>query len=293
MSVEEAQSIEENIKAVFNEIDQTYNNWNPHSEISRLNQLKAHFKVPLSSAMQDFLSRTGILVKLTNGLFDPTIQPLHALWKRKLQRGEIPSRDEIELLLPAIGWDKIHFEEQTFFKEHDLVSMDFGGIAKGHCIDLIAERLLAAGYRNFYVEWGGEIRASGKHPENRAWRVFISRLGDPNRENGIGEIELIDTALATSGDYLQNWSVKIDGKRVSFSHIIDPRTSHPLPITRSSIASASILAPSCEMADAIATAVMLQNDVEDGKAWFIQLQEQLPLFDCWLHSRKDDMVQMR
>jgi thiamine biosynthesis lipoprotein len=94
-------------------------------------------------------------------------------------------------------------------------------------------------------------------------------------------------ALATSGDYLQNWSVKIDGKRVAYSHIIDPRSYSPLLMSNSSIASASIMTPSCALADSIATAVMMLKDADEGELWIKQLEEQMPLSGYWLFSRNE------
>ncbi|MBA2727329.1 MAG: FAD:protein FMN transferase [Parachlamydiaceae bacterium] len=282
---DEIKAVEVIIQAVFSEIDDLFNNWNPKSEISRLNRLKEHVKVPISSKMYDFLGQVEGIVTLTKGLFDPTIHPLYELWKSKLQGGSIPTSTEIKALSPAVGWDKIHFQDQIFFKDHDKTSLDLGGIAKGHCVDLIVERLINAKFSDLYVEWGGEIRTSGQHPDHRPWRVFISRLGDRNRQRGIGEVDLVNVALATSGDYLQNWSVNIDGKRVSYSHIIDPRTYYPLRMAHGSIASASIMAPSCAMADGIATAVMLLDNVGEAEIWIKQLQKQYPVYECWLHSR--------
>ncbi len=285
LSSQEHALVRKIIQNVFSEIDLIFNNWNPLSEISKLNQLKADVKEPLSSEMYKFLLQAGSLVELTNGLFDPTIQPIYQLWKSKLQKGNIPDSKEISLILPAIGWDKVHYDNAIFFKDHDKTSIDLGGIAKGHCVDLLTEKLNKAGFLNIYVEWGGEVRASGCHPDNRPWKVFISRLGDVDPNNGIAKVDIINTALATSGDYLQYWSVKIDGKRVSYSHIIDPRSYQPLRLTRRSIASASIMASNCAMADGIATAAMLLENVEEAENWYNELKKKAPLHGCWFLSR--------
>ena len=137
--------------------------------------------------------------------FDPTIEPIQQLWKNRLNEAREPGPDEIAALLPATGWNKIHIEKGLFWKDHDGCSLDLGGIAKGYCVDLLVEQLNAAGYPDVFVEWGGEIRASGRHPDKRPWNIFISRLGNSNPSLAIATIALRDQAIATSGDYMQFW----------------------------------------------------------------------------------------
>jgi thiamine biosynthesis lipoprotein len=64
-------------------------------------------------------------------------------------------------------------------------------------------------------------------------------------------LTLTNTALATSGDYRN--LVILDGQR--FSHIVDPRTGKP--VSEVALGSVSILAPTCQFADAMATALFV------------------------------------
>ena len=177
------------------------------------------------------------------------------LWKSHLTQGQLPPLNLITDLIPAIGFDKVHFEEGHFWKDHDATSLDLSGIAKGYAIDLLLERLcLEMNISDLFVEWGGEIRAAGKHPEGRAWNIFISRLGQT-----VDTLNLNDQAIASSGDYLQNWTID----SITYCHIIDPR--HLRPLQNGSITSASVLAPTCALADGLATAAMLFDTIEEGK----------------------------
>jgi thiamine biosynthesis lipoprotein len=291
------QSVEKLIASVFSEINFIYNKWNPNSEISKLNRLKANEIVPLSAELEDFLKKTQQIVELSEGLFDPTIEPLQRIWKQHLALGEEPSQNEIQAIMPAVGWDKIHFENGFFSKDHDLTSIDLGGIAKGYCVDLLVERLNAEGYKDVFVEWGGEIRASGQHPANRPWHIFISRLEDTNPTHAIAHLDLHDEAIATSGDYLQNWKITRNGVSKVYFHILDPRTGYPLISSESRISSASVLAPTCMFADGLATVAMMFSSVEEAKAWSLKVQEKFPEVTFWMitkaHQTKDNKMLCR
>lgn len=266
LSQEEKSSIEQLIAATFLEIHHIYNNWNPDSEISRLNALPAYQKVPLSKELTSFFATVHHMVILTEGRFDPTIEPFQQLWKQCLRNGHIPSEGQMTELNPAIGWEKVHIENTTFWKEHALTAIDLGGIAKGYAVDLLIEQLLDQGIKNIYVEWGGEIRTAGSHPSGRPWRVGIL---------GSDTLSLRDVAIATSGSYAQNWTIE----GVSYTHIFDPHTGQPLQ--NAVISSVSILAPTCAEADALATALMLFPSLESARLWAQQLPPQYKVVDMY------------
>lgn len=278
LSRSQGRAVERIIQDTFAHVNAAYNKWNPDSEISHLNQLKAGEIAEISPSLEQFLQQTHKVVTLSEGRFDPTINPLQELWKKKMSTGESVSPAEIEVIKSAIGWNKIHFGLGYFYKDHDLTSIDLGGIAKGHCVDLLVDGLKKAGYENIYVEWGGEIRTAGEHPDKRPWHIFISRYGNPDPEKAIAHVELKDQALATSGDYIQKWSI---GER-QFFHIFDPKTGLPLESKTGSISSASVLAESCFFADGLATAAMLFPSIEEAEAWTLKVQEQYPEVQFWL-----------
>ncbi|MFN4174468.1 MAG: FAD:protein FMN transferase, partial [Parachlamydiaceae bacterium] len=178
------------IKATFDEVDEIYNRWNPKSELSRLNKSRSIEPIQISDKLYNLLSYAAKFVKISEGRFDPTVEPLVVLWKSKLEKNEIPSDEELMKVRSYVGWNHIHLDDHFFRKDHHLTEIDLGGIAKGYAVDLVTENLLKAGYKNLLVDWGGEIRASGMHPENRAWKIFISRLNDMNPDHSLAEIVL-------------------------------------------------------------------------------------------------------
>ena len=287
------QQIQEIINNTFQEINQTYNKWNNDSEITKINQLKANETVEISPELENFLKITETIVNMSEGRFDPTIEPLQQLWKNHLETGTIPSRIEIDEVLPAVGWKNIHFGNGKFFKDYDKTSLDLGGIAKGYCVDLLVERIVAAGYPNVFVEWGGEIRVHGRRSTERPWKIFVEQLNDADPENAIAQIDLYDQSIATSGDYIQNWSVRDNDSEIIYFHIIDPRTAKPLESTLSSVASATVIAPTCVLADALATMAMMYPSLEEARNWANQISKNNPDIKFWLVSRNESVSSIK
>lgn len=267
------------IEQTFDEINNIYNKWNPHSEISALNRAEANKEHPLSPALYQFLVQVEELVNQTEGRFDPTIEPMQKLWKNAFGKGVFPSQSEIDTLLPSVGWHHIHLTANGIWKDDSRSSLDLGGIAKGYAIDLIAQRLEKAGYRNLYVEWGGDIAVKGQHPEGRPWRVLVTKWGAPDDTQTVAELK--NLAIASSGDYLQNWS--IEGN--VYTHIFNPCTGEPMKITRQSICSVTVVASNCLLADTIATTAMLFGTKQEAEEWLEHLKNRYPELQYWVYKR--------
>jgi thiamine biosynthesis lipoprotein len=77
----------------------------------------------------------------------------------------------------------------------------------------------------------------------------LADIKDPDLPGSIVRLQIVDCAVATSGDYAR-WT-EIAGKR--YSHIIDPRTGRPAEAARS----ATVVAPSAIVADVWATALSI------------------------------------
>jgi thiamine biosynthesis lipoprotein len=118
---------------------------------------------------------------------------------------------------------------------------------------MLAVRRLAG----FMIDVGGELVARGLNAEGAPWRVGVEQPAE-GRGGTASVVPIADVAIATSGDYRSYREV--DGVRVS--HIIDPRTGRPV---RHTLASVTVVDPSCMRADALATAIMVLGP-EDGLA---------------------------
>jgi thiamine biosynthesis lipoprotein len=127
--------------------------------------------------------------------------------------------------------------------------LNLGAIGKGHALDRCGELLAEAGVEN-YVCHGGQssILARGSHASTReaggGWTVGVGHPLRPGKR--LAEIRLRDRAIGTSGSATQFF--RHQGKR--YGHILDPRTGWPAE----GVLSATVLAPTAALADALATA---------------------------------------
>jgi thiamine biosynthesis lipoprotein len=231
------------------------------------------------------------------------------VWKQSLEVGIEPEDLILEELQPAIGWNLIQRTTQRtthiLSKPHTKMRFNFDGVAKGFCVDRLVEEINAIGYDNLYVEWGGEIRVSGQHPTGRPWRVMVTGIGgDHNPAENIEMLELNDQAIATSGDYYQQWKVTSSAAKTAnnaktantdkttkiYTHIVDTTTLQALEVAPNQIASATVVAPTCALADMLATTCMLFPNAKEASAWAELVQEDIPETQFWIITRNPEAL---
>ena len=131
--------------------------------------------------------------------------------------------------------------------------LDFSAIAKGFGSYVVARMLKEKGVKNYMVEIGGEIVASGVNERQAPWRIGINKPKDDSLSTNSelqNVIEESNLSMATSGNY-RNFYYK-NGKK--YAHTIDPKTGYPI---QHNILSSTVIAENCATADAYATAFMV------------------------------------
>lgn len=254
------------VRGAFGEVEANLSVFSPTSMISRLN-VGGAITVPDAGVHPtgfDFAfvldSALGI-ARDTDGAFDPTVNPLMRLWGFRGGGARMPPDAAVSEALAKTGWRSVLREAGgngvTFSFAAPGMELDLGGMAKGYAVDLAFERLRAAGFRDFLINLGGNIRVSGNpEPGRDSWHVAVRDPDDPSKTTGEAIALTNGQAVATSGSYAR--FVEIDGRR--YSHIIDPRTGHPVEPG----GSVSVVAPSAMLADGYSTAyfVMGRRGVE-------------------------------
>jgi thiamine biosynthesis lipoprotein len=235
--------------------EQVANGWQPNEAYPA----NWHFAANLLAASE--------FVSLTRGAFDPTVMPLVNYWgfgytpKRAV---EAVDSMRVDSLLELVGFEKIKWEGGVLKKVRPGVELDFSAIAKGYGVDEVGRWLEAQGVVNYLVEIGGEVRARGISSREVPWALGVNT---PKEDAALTDFEAVlaldNCALATSGNYRNYYEV--DGRK--YAHTINPKTGYP---ERSPLLSASVVAPDCTTADALATALMVMG-VEGG----LQLIERL------------------
>lgn len=248
-SAENQANLETLVHDALSAVDQAMSTYKPDSELSRFNDGPGDTDVPLSPALAEVMALAFDVNARSEGAFDVTVGPLVDRWGFGTAGAlrDLPDAGEIETLKARLGHTHLRFDGTTLRKDADALRVDLSAIAKGYGVDQAALALRAAGYEDFMVEVGGEIRVSGQTEAGRPWRLAVEKPSPTER--AIYEVvELRDQALATSGDY-RNFTV-VDGTR--YSHTLDPTTGHPVTHR---LASVSVVAPTCAEADALATAL--------------------------------------
>lgn len=230
------------------------------SEISKFNVSRSTDWFDVSKQTAEVVQQAIRIAAATDGAFDVTVGPLVDLWGfgPSRARRQIPDEDQISEALLRCGIDKleVRLSPPAVKKSIPDLRVDLSGIAKGHGVDRVADRLQSLGITSYFIEIGGEIRAAGAKSPGSPWRAGIEKPSEGNREL-LTAVDVIDCALATSGNYRNFYEE--DGKK--FWHTINPESGLP---TQEPVLQASVISDSCSEADAIATALMVLG--QDGIA---------------------------
>ena len=209
----------------------------------------------------------------TGGAFDPTVMPLVNYWgfgyapKRPVEQVDSLIVDSLRQL---VGMEKVRLDGAVLGKSQAGVQLDFSALAKGYGVDEVGFFLERQGVRDYLVDIGGEVRARGLSPRGTAWTVGIN-TPDPRASTTDVQAALLlqDRSLATSGNYRNYYEVA--GRK--YAHTISPFTGFP---ELSTLLSASVFAPDCTTADALATACMVL-----GPEKALALIERLPGIEAY------------
>ena len=243
------------IETRLDEINQSMSTYMKESEISRFNKFQnPDEKFFISDDFFQVMKVADTIYRLTEGAWDGTVKPLVDLWGfgNTGEKKQIPTLDEIDRRLLDIGFDKIEISDKKYLvKKKASISLDLSSIAKGYAVDAIARLIQKKGIKDFLVEIGGEVYASGKKKNGSHWRIGIN---NPRKNASLDQVykivKLSDRAMATSGDYRNFF--EIDGRR--YAHVLNPKSGYPV---ENGVVSVSILAATCAFADGLATAVVV------------------------------------
>jgi len=249
--------IDRDIRVLLGTLVAEMSHWEPASDLCRFNVATGWRSLP--SDFFTVLEEALRIAALSDGAFDPALGRLVDLWGF----GPAPRRDappdpaEIRAVRNLPGWRAIDIDPpaRRAFQPGG-VALDFSGIAKGHAVDRVTERLMREGVRHALVEIGGELRGIGVRPDGQPWWVAVEP--PPGALLPELRIALHGLSIATSGDYQR--AFEHDGVR--YAHSIDPRSGWPIA---NRVASVAVVHPRCMTADAWATALTVLGP-EDGRA---------------------------
>lgn len=251
------------------------------AEVSRIEALLSTFKdssqtnlinnhagikpVKVDTEMITLIQRSVKISAITQGAFDITYGSIDkSLWNFDVNMTSLPDFETALQSVSLINYQNviIDTENSTVMLKHEGMRIGFGGIGKGYAADRAKQVLQDLGIKSGIVNAAGDLITWGTQADDKNWTIGIA---DPDqRDRPFSALNISNMAIATSGNYEKY--ATINGKK--YSHTIDPKTGLPV----SGIKSVSVLCPSAELADALATPVIVMG-VQVGLDLINQLQQ--------------------
>ncbi len=255
----QAKQTEQAIQAVeqqFHQFHQQWHAWEQGGIVSKINQAIAKQQpIEVAESVKAFILTSQKLTEQSQGLFDPGIGQLVALWgfHSEVWQGPPPSTQAIQRWLnshPSIM--DIYFKGNELHSRNPNVQLDFGGNAKGLAINMALERLQQSGIKNALVSIGGDMKAIGSK-NGTPWKVGIQ---NPQQASQVLASLTLKSgeSVVTSGSYQRYF----EWQGQSFSHVLNPKTGYPAH----SFSSVTVLHPNAITADAAATALLIAGTAQ-------------------------------
>lgn len=246
------------------------------SQTALLNKNAGIEAVTVDREVYDIIKRSKQISAITQGAFDITSGLLKKMYNFKGQQFSLPSEDQLNNALKRVGYKNINLlDGHRVFLSQPNMHIGFGAIGKGYAADKVKELLITRGVTSGVINASGDLTAWGTRADGKPWRVGIANPNDP--EKTVAWLPIINSSVATSGDYEQYFEV--NGER--YSHSIDPKTGKPVK----GIKSVTVVSPSAELSDALATAVTIM-----GREVGVHFIEQLPNTHCLVVTDKNEIV---
>jgi FAD:protein FMN transferase len=232
------------------------------SEISRLNAAGSLARP--SMELRALLEEGRRFSVLSAGAFDVTVQPLWRLYEAHFWSARSNDTDGGDIRARAhdvagalVDYRQIEIGAGRIAFARPGMAVTLNSLAQGYITDAAADLLRNEGFETAFVDLG-EIRAIGRHPDGRAWRVGI-RDGRPAASANAAEpagaaapaVELADAAMAVSGGY--GTTFEPSGR---YHHIFDPTTGD----SARALIDAAVIGPRATIANGLSTALCVAGE---------------------------------
>jgi thiamine biosynthesis lipoprotein len=226
--------------------------FNDSSQTNLINRNAGIAPVEVDREVFDLIERSLRISSLTQGAFDITYGSIDKrLWNFDTSMTSLPDEPTAKAMVRLINFRNVVLDpsKQSVFLKEKGMRIGFGGIGKGYAADRAKGVLTKAGVTSGIVNAAGDLTVWGTQSDGQPWTIGIA---DPNKkEFPFASFKLTDVSVATSGSYEKY--VMIGGQK--YSHTIDPKTGYPVR----GIKSVTIICNSAEIADAMATPVMVMG----------------------------------
>jgi FAD:protein FMN transferase len=223
-----------------------------NSQTAAINRNAGKEPVVVDREVFNLVERSLKISGLTQGAFDITYGSIDKrFWNFDVHMTALPDADAAKKSVRLINYKNIILDKErcSVLLKKEGMRLGFGGIGKGYAADRAKAILKQEGITAGVVNASGDLITWGLQPDGNPWSIGVA---DPvHKGKAFSYMNISDKAVATSGDY-EKFAI-INGRK--YAHTIDPRTGFPV----SGIRSVTMIAPSAELADAMATPVMVMG----------------------------------
>jgi thiamine biosynthesis lipoprotein len=238
--------------AEIQRIEKLLTTFDESSQTNLVNRNAGIGPVKVDREVFNIIQRSQRISLLTQGAFDITYGSIDKkLWNFDQHMTSLPDPKTAKQLVRLINYRNVLLDETncTVFLKEKGMRIGFGGIGKGYAAESAKHVMQENGVKSGIVNASGDLTAWGYQPNGKPWTIGIA---NPDKAGqAFSHLEITNMAVATSGNYEK--FIMIDGKK--YSHTINPKTG--LPVT--GIKSVTIISPNAEIADAMATPVMIMG----------------------------------
>jgi len=239
----------------INRVEKLLSTFSDDSQINEINRNAGIKPVKVNAEIFRLVERALKISELTFGTFDITYNAIDTnVHPAKIERDSVKFTNYKNVQINEIN--------TTVFLTEKGMRIGFGGLIKGYAADRAKYVLQLLGVSSGVINAGGDLLTWGLQPGNAPWTIASA---DPDRgSQPFSNINISNMAVATSGNFEKN--VTISNKK--YTHNVDTKKGFPVSVLKS----VSIVSPTAELSDAMATPVMTMG-VNAGLCLINQLQQ--------------------
>jgi len=227
--------------AEINRVDKLLSTFSDDSTINEINRNAGIKPVKTDAEIFRLIDRSTQVSGLTHGAFDIT----YCTTEKELADAAEASGKNKPVL---INYRNVELDPkaQTVFLKEKGMRIGFGANCKGYAADRAKYILQMNGVSSGVINTGGDLLAWGAQPDDQPWTVGTADVSQKSQP--FANVNISNMALATSVN-TEKHTLSISSKKISTAN-----AKKGFPI--SGIKSVTIISPSAELADSMATPIM-------------------------------------
>jgi len=228
--------------AEINRVEKLLSTFSDDSAVNEINRNAGISPVKTNAEIFKLINRSLQISALTHGAFDITY------YTAEKDSDNTPVKTTAKKAVSYVNYQSVVLDEkeQTVFLKEKGMRIGFGANSRGYAADRAKYILQMQGVSSGVINAGGDLLTWGLQPDNEPWTIATA---DPSQKgNSFANINISNMSVATSVD-MQKYTATINNKQLN---TINAKKGFPV----SGIKSVSIVSPSAELADSMATPVM-------------------------------------